>query len=53
MEQSPVHASSHPSTLSHPKCRCKRNEVPLERIFNRSLYQKFAWAMDIEPEYKF
>ncbi|KAL6768009.1 DNA topoisomerase 1 [Auxenochlorella protothecoides] len=32
---------------------CKRNEVPLERIFNRSLYQKFAWAMEVEPEYAF
>ncbi|CAN6455386.1 unnamed protein product [Victoria cruziana] len=32
---------------------CKRNEVPIEKIFNKSLLAKFAWAMDVEPEYGF
>lgn len=32
---------------------CKRNEVPLERVFNRSLLSKFMWAMDVEPEFSF
>ncbi|GAB4815286.1 hypothetical protein N2152v2_002332 [Parachlorella kessleri] len=31
---------------------CKRNEVPLEKVFNKSLLAKFVWAMDIEPEFK-
>lgn len=32
---------------------CKRHEVPIEKIFNKSLITKFHWAMDIEPEFKF
>ena len=32
---------------------CKRQEVPIEKIFNKSLITKFHWAMDIEPEFKF
>uniref|UniRef100_A0A061REY5 DNA topoisomerase I n=1 Tax=Tetraselmis sp. GSL018 TaxID=582737 RepID=A0A061REY5_9CHLO len=32
---------------------CKRNEVPIEKVFNRSLYNKFLWAMDVEPNYRF
>ncbi|KAF3792425.1 DNA topoisomerase 1 [Nymphaea thermarum] len=32
---------------------CKRNEVPIEKIFNKSLLAKFAWAMDVEPDYSF
>lgn len=32
---------------------CKRCEVPLEKVFNKSLLQKFAWAMEVEPEYRF
>lgn len=32
---------------------CKRNEVPIEKIFNRSLLAKFAWSMDVEPSYRF
>ncbi|MEW5309744.1 MAG: hypothetical protein WDW38_001606 [Sanguina aurantia] len=31
---------------------CKRNEVPLERIFNKSLLSKFYWAMSVEPEFQ-
>jgi len=33
--------------------RCKRNEVPMEKIFNKSLLSKFAWAMDVEPAFRF
>ncbi|KAF3329935.1 DNA topoisomerase 1-like protein [Carex littledalei] len=32
---------------------CKRHEVPMEKIFNKSLLAKFAWAMDVEPSYRF
>ncbi|XP_019162797.1 PREDICTED: DNA topoisomerase 1 beta-like [Ipomoea nil] len=32
---------------------CKRNEVPIERIFNKSLMAKFAWAMDVDPDFSF
>ena len=34
-------------------CRCKRNEVPMEKVFNKSLLSKFLWAMDVEPEFRF
>jgi hypothetical protein len=33
--------------------RCKRNEVPMEKVFNKSLLSKFLWAMDVEPEFRF
>ncbi|KAG9445299.1 hypothetical protein H6P81_016639 [Aristolochia fimbriata] len=32
---------------------CKRHEVPIEKIFNKSLLAKFSWAMDVEPSFKF
>ena len=32
---------------------CKRNEVPMEKIFNKSLLSKFLWAMDVEPNFRF
>lgn len=32
---------------------CKRNEVPIEKVFNKSLLSKFLWSMEIEPEFKF
>lgn len=32
---------------------CKRNEVPIEKVFNKSLLSKFLWAMDVEPSFKF
>ncbi|CAL5396102.1 unnamed protein product [Camellia sinensis] len=32
---------------------CKRHEVPIEKIFNKSLLAKFTWAMDVEPSYRF
>ncbi len=32
---------------------CKRNDVPIEKIFNKSLLGKFNWAMDVEPNFRF
>lgn len=32
---------------------CKRNEVPIEKIFNKSLLAKFNWAMDVDPTFRF
>ncbi|XP_057540485.1 DNA topoisomerase 1 alpha-like [Amaranthus tricolor] len=32
---------------------CKRNEVPIEKMFNKSLLEKFAWAMDCDPSFRF
>ncbi len=32
---------------------CKRHEVPIEKIFNKSLLSKFHWSMDVEPEFSF
>ena len=32
---------------------CKRNEVPIEKIFNKSLLSKFHWSMDVEPNFNF
>lgn len=32
---------------------CKRNEVPIEKVFNKSLLNKFLWSMEVEPEFRF
>jgi DNA topoisomerase I len=32
---------------------CKRKDVPLEKIFNKSLLGKFTWAMEVSPEFAF
>lgn len=32
---------------------CKRLEVPIEKIFAKTLRNKFAWAMDTDPNYEF
>ncbi|KAL6857037.1 hypothetical protein ACP4OV_018419 [Aristida adscensionis] len=32
---------------------CKRHEVPIEKIFNKSLIAKFGWAMDVDPDFRF
>jgi len=32
---------------------CKNNEVPIERVFSKDLRNKFAWAMNTEPLWKF
>lgn len=32
---------------------CKRQEVPIEKVFNKSLLAKFAWAMDVPPDFRF
>lgn len=49
----------HPLLLNHTPplpplaSRCKRNEVPIEKVFNKSLLTKFLWAMDVEPDFRF
>ncbi|KAI5063683.1 hypothetical protein GOP47_0022230 [Adiantum capillus-veneris] len=32
---------------------CKQHEVPIEKIFNKSLLAKFAWAMDVDMSFHF
>ncbi|GAB2227616.1 hypothetical protein Droror1_Dr00009442 [Drosera rotundifolia] len=32
---------------------CKRNEVPIEKVFAKTMQAKFAWAMDVEPSFRF
>ena len=32
---------------------CKRNEVPIEKIFSKTLRDKFNWAMAVSPEWEF
>jgi DNA topoisomerase-1 len=32
---------------------CKRKDVPIEKVFNKTLRSKFAWAMDNNPEWNF
>lgn len=32
---------------------CKRNDVPLEKVFNKSLISKFHWCADVEPDFSF
>lgn len=32
---------------------CKRNNVPIEKIFSKTLRDKFNWAMAVDPEWEF
>ena len=32
---------------------CKANEVPIERVFPKTLRDKFVWALAVPPEWKF
>jgi len=32
---------------------CKRNEIPIEKIFSRTLRDKFNWAMAVPPYWEF
>ena len=32
---------------------CKNKEMPIEKVFEKSLLSKFAWAMGTTPEWKF
>lgn len=27
--------------------RCKKNEVPVEKVYNKTQREKFAWALDM------
>jgi DNA topoisomerase I len=30
---------------------CKRKEVPIDKVFPKTLLEKFVWAMSIEPDW--
>ena len=32
---------------------CKRNEIPIEKIFSKTLRDKFNWAMAVSPKWEF
>ena len=32
---------------------CKRHDVPIEKVFNKSLLSKFGWAMEVDPSFRF
>jgi DNA topoisomerase-1 len=32
---------------------CKRNEVPIEKVFSKTLRDKFNWAMAVPPDFEF
>ncbi|KAF9012361.1 hypothetical protein BDQ17DRAFT_1343749 [Cyathus striatus] len=32
---------------------CKIHEVPIEKLFSKTLLTKFPWAMEVDPEWKF
>merc|ERR1719296_293807 len=32
---------------------CKRNEVPIEKIFSKTMRDKFNWAMAVPPDWQF
>ncbi len=32
---------------------CKRNDVPIEKIFSKTLRDKFPWAMDVEEDFEY
>jgi DNA topoisomerase-1 len=32
---------------------CKRNEVPIEKVFSKTLRDKFNWAMAVAPKWEF
>lgn len=32
---------------------CKRNEIPIEKIFSKTLRDKFNWAMAVAPDWEF
>jgi DNA topoisomerase-1 len=32
---------------------CKKYDVAIEKIYNKSLLKKFTWAMDISPDFRF
>lgn len=32
---------------------CKRNEVPIEKVFSKTMRDKFNWAMAVAPDWQF
>lgn len=40
--------------MSFRGCRCKKYEVPIEKIYNKTQRDKFRWAIDMAgPEFVF
>ena len=31
----------------------KKNNIPIDKVFNKTLQQKFQWAIDVDTEFKF
>lgn len=31
----------------------KRHKIPIDKLFSKALQDKFSWAMDVEPDWKF
>jgi DNA topoisomerase-1 len=32
---------------------CKKVELPIEKVFQKTLLDKFPWAMDVKCDFKF
>lgn len=32
---------------------CYKNDVPIEKIFNKALLEKFRWALDVDKDWEF
>ncbi|KAI0316248.1 hypothetical protein OF83DRAFT_1164425 [Amylostereum chailletii] len=32
---------------------CKKHEVPIERLFSKTLLTKFPWALEVDPDWQF
>ena len=32
---------------------CKKHDVPIEKIYTKTLLNKFVWAMDVDPNFRF
>ncbi len=47
------HAHTHARTHTHSHTRAPQNEVPIEKVFARTLRDKFPWAMATEPDWTF
>lgn len=41
---------AHPPLLSCGLYRCKKFGVPIEKIYNKTQREKFAWAIDMADE---
>lgn len=39
-----------PSIFPDPASRCKKWDIPVEKVYNKTQRQKFAWAIDMADE---